>query len=60
MAPLAGKMSKKRKLDRKITVQIVRVNAHLLALYPLLLLVWDYLPGEPGGRPGARNFIAYR
>ena len=51
MAPVTQKMTKTRKLDRKTTAQILRVSAHILALYPLALLLLDYFRNNLGADP---------
>jgi sulfoxide reductase heme-binding subunit YedZ len=44
-------MTKIRKLDRKTSQQLLRVGAHVLALYPLALLLWDYYHFNLGADP---------
>ncbi|MCP4362759.1 MAG: sulfoxide reductase heme-binding subunit YedZ [Chloroflexi bacterium] len=51
MAPITKPMSKKRKLNHKTTAQILHVSAHVLALYPLALLIWDYYRANLGADP---------
>ncbi|NJN54522.1 MAG: sulfoxide reductase heme-binding subunit YedZ [Anaerolineae bacterium] len=51
MAPVTQEMSKTRKLDRKTKAQILRVSAHILSLYALVLLLFDYYRNNLGADP---------
>ncbi len=51
MAPRVETMTKTRKLDRKSTQQLMRLGAHMAALYPLALLIWDYYQANLGADP---------
>lgn len=51
MAPRVASMNKVRQLDRKTTRQLLRIGAHILALYPLVWLIWDYFQNQLGADP---------
>jgi sulfoxide reductase heme-binding subunit YedZ len=51
MALVTDTMTKLRKLDRKTWQQLLRVGAHILALYPLALLLRDYYYVNLGADP---------
>ncbi len=51
MAPLTETMTKVYRLDKKTTRQLIRVAAHIGALIPLALLIWDYYQFQLGADP---------
>lgn len=51
MAPLTEKMTTLPKLNRKTTRQLIRIGGHLLSLYALVLLIWDYYQADLGADP---------
>lgn len=49
MAPAT--MKKTRKLDRKTATQIFRYSGHIVSLFPLALLIWNYTNNQLGVDP---------
>ena len=44
-------MTATRRIDKKTTQQMIRVGGHIVALAPLVLLIWDYFTGGLGVDP---------